>query len=116
MFSIRWDIDQAAILFGEKYELPEEKKAVKVDPSILETYVGEYEVTPEFQIFITKEKDQLYAAAPGHTKARMYAESETKFFLRIADVAFTFVKTEKGEITQLTLHMNGQSSPAKKIK
>ncbi len=108
--------DLAAILFGEKYELPREKKAAKVDTSILETYVGEYEVTPEFHIFITKEKDQLYATAPGHTKARMYAESETEFFLRIADVAFTFVKNEKGEVTRLILHMNGQSSPAKKIK
>jgi CubicO group peptidase (beta-lactamase class C family) len=108
--------DFAAILFGEKYELPEEKKAVKVDPSILETYIGEYEVTPEFHIFITKENGKLYAVAPGHTKAKMYAESETKFFLRIADIAFTFVKNEKGEVTQMILHMNGQSSPAKKIK
>jgi CubicO group peptidase (beta-lactamase class C family) len=108
--------DLTAILFGEKYELPREKKAISVGPEILDTYVGEYEVTPEFHIYITKENGQLYAAAPGHTKARMYAESETEFFLRIADVAFTFVKNEKDEVTQLILHMDGESSPAKKIK
>jgi CubicO group peptidase (beta-lactamase class C family) len=108
--------DLAAILFGEKYELPREKKAISVEPEILDTYVGEYEVSPEFHIYITKENGQLYAAAPGHTKAKMYAESETEFFLRIADVAFTFVINEQGEITQLILHMDGEDSPAKKIK
>jgi CubicO group peptidase (beta-lactamase class C family) len=108
--------DLIAILFGEKYELPREKKAISVESEILDTYVGEYEVTPEFHIYITKENGQLYAAAPGHTKAKMYAESETEFFLRIADVAFTFVKNEKGKVTQLILHMDGEDSPAKKIK
>jgi CubicO group peptidase (beta-lactamase class C family) len=108
--------DLAAILFGEKYELPREKKTITVKPEILDTYAGEYEVSPEFHVFITKENGQLYAVAPGHTKAKMYAESETSFFLRIADVAFTFVIDEKGEVTQLILHMDGEDSPARKIK
>jgi len=48
--------DLAAIVFGEKYELPEERKAVKLDPKIYDTYVGQYEFSPEFIAKITEEK------------------------------------------------------------
>lgn len=108
--------DLAAILFGENYELPKERKAIKVDPKILDAYVGEYEASAELLFVITKENEQLYVEATDRPKVKIYPESETQFFMTIVDAQITFVKNEKGEVTELILHMEGEDTPAKKIK
>jgi serine-type D-Ala-D-Ala carboxypeptidase/endopeptidase len=99
-----------------KYEPPKERKAVKVDPKILETYVGQYELTPTILITVTREGDKLYAQAGEQPKIELYAETETKFFITVVDAQMTFVRDEKGQVTQLILHQNGRDIPAKKIK
>ena len=38
--------DLAAIVFGEAYELPKQRKAIALDPVILEKYVGQYKFAP----------------------------------------------------------------------
>lgn len=108
--------DLAAIVFGEKYEFPKERKEVKVNPKIYDAYVGQYELEPNLIITITKEKDRLFALATGQPKVEIFPESETKFFLKVVDAQITFVKNEKGEVTQLILHQGGKDQPAKKIK
>ena len=57
--------DLAAILFGEKYEIPSATNEVKVDPKIFEAYVGQYELTPNFIITITNDAGHLMAQATG---------------------------------------------------
>lgn len=99
-----------------KYEPLKERKAIKVDPKILETYVGQYQLTPALIITITGEGDKLYAEVTGQQKIEIYAESETDFFITIVDAQLTFVKDYKGQVTHLVLHQNGQNVPAKKIK
>jgi hypothetical protein len=51
----------------------------------------------------------------GQPKVEIFAESETKFFLRVVDAQITFVKDEKGQVTHLVLNQNGEIE-AKKIK
>lgn len=99
-----------------KYEPLKERKAIKVDPKILETYVGQYQLTPTLTITITREGDKLYAEVTGQQKIEIYAESETDFFITVVDAQLTFVKDEKGEVTHLVLHQNGQNAPARKVK
>lgn len=108
--------DLAAIVFGEKYELPKERTAIKVDPKIYDAYIGEYELHPNFIITITKENDQIFAQATAQSKVEIYPESETEYFYTLVYAQITFVKNEEGEVTELVLHQNGQEMPAKKIK
>lgn len=107
--------DLAAIVFGEKYELPKERTAIKVDPKIYDAYIGEYELAPNFIITITKENDQIFAQATAQSKVEIYPESETEFFYTLVYAQITFVKNEEGEVRELVLHQNGQEMPAKKI-
>lgn len=103
----------AAIYLEDKLSLP---KAVKVDPSILQKYVGEYELRPGFIVTITLDNNILSAQATGQGKVNLVAKSETDFHLEIAEsIGLTFNRDEKGEVTGLTLHQNGDH-PAKKIK
>ena len=103
----------AAIYLGDKLKLP---VAVKVDSAILQKYVGEYELRPGFILTVTLDNDVLSAQATGQGKVKLVAKSETDFHLEIAEsISLTFNRDEKGEVTGLTLHQNGDH-PAKKIK
>jgi CubicO group peptidase (beta-lactamase class C family) len=84
--------DLAAILFGEKYEVPRERVAVKIDPKILDAYAGRYELRPDFIITMTREGDSLMTQATGQPKFELFPESETRFFLKVVEAQVTFVK------------------------
>ncbi len=87
-----------------------------MDGKILETYVGEYEVTPEFTFSVTKEQDRLFLQAPEQEKLEMFAETETKFFLKVNDAQFEFVKDDSGNVTKAIMNQGGRQADAKKIK
>ncbi len=107
--------DLAAIVFGEKYEIPRAQTEIKVEPKILDAYVGRYEFTPAMVLTITNEGGQLMAQLTGQPKFELFAESESKFFLKVVEAAVTFVKDDKGEVTHLILHQGGDRQ-AKKVK
>ena len=107
--------DLAAILFGEKYEIPSGQVVAKVDPKIFDAYVGEYQLAPNFILTITREGDRLMTQATGQGKIEIFPESETKFFPKVMEAKLTFVKDESGKVTHLILHQNGDHK-ATKIK
>src|ERR1041385_1624532 len=98
----------AQVAHGEKVVLPVERKEIKVSPEILKQYVGTYELTPNFSLAITLEDGQLVSQGTKQPKVPMYAETETKFFLKLVDAQIEFVKNKKGEVTNLVLHQNGR--------
>ncbi len=97
-----------------KFEAKKERTAIKVDPKILDDYVGEYELVPTFVITITKEDDHLMLQATAQPKFEIFAEADEKFFLKVVDAQITFVKDGKGKVTELILHQGGANQPAKK--
>ena len=98
----------AAVVHGEKVVLPSERKEITVSPTILASYVGTYELAPNFNIVMTLDGGQLMTQATGQPKFPLFAESETKFFLKVVDAEVEFFKNEKGEVTYLMLHQNGR--------
>lgn len=100
---------------GEKVEAPKET-TVAVDAATLESYVGTYELAPSFSIVITRDGDKLFGQATGQPKFELFAESKTKFYLKVVDAQVTFESNDKGEVTQLILHQNGQNMPGKRVR
>jgi CubicO group peptidase (beta-lactamase class C family) len=107
--------DLAAILFGEKYEIPAVKTVAQVDPKIYDAYVGEYQLGPNFILAVRREGDRLLTRATGQGDIEIFPESETKFFPKVMEASLTFVKDESGKVTHLILHQNGEHK-AMKIK
>lgn len=107
--------DLAAIVFGEKYEVPKPVIEIKVDPKVLDAYVGKYQLAPNFALTISREGDQLMAQATGQPQLALFAESETTFFPKVVDLKITFVKDDTGKVTHLILHQGGDRQ-AKKIE
>ncbi|HKP88111.1 MAG TPA: DUF3471 domain-containing protein [Blastocatellia bacterium] len=92
------------------------RTAMKIDPKILDAYVGEYEVLPGRTMVITREGGNLLVSSRGLPGAPVYPESETKFFFKVTDVQITFVKDEKGEVNELVIDQGGRMFRAKKAK
>ena len=97
--------DLSAIVFGAPYKIPRERKAIAVASSVLDKYVGQYQVQlPPITFTITNENGKLMAQRDSQPKTEMFAESETDFFLKTADVQFTFVKDANDRVIGLHLH------------
>jgi CubicO group peptidase (beta-lactamase class C family) len=94
--------------------IPKRRIAIVVAPEVLQRYVGEYVLTPAFSIAITRVGSGLFAQPTGQPKFPVFAETETEFFLRVADAQLTFTKDSSGTVSGLVLHQNGQNIPGRK--
>lgn len=107
----------SAIVFGAKYDLPKERKAITLPPNVLDQYVGEYDLNPTLKITITLENGNLMMKVPSQPAFQLFPESETVFFLKVADAQVTFVKDASGKVTQLLFAQGrGGGQPANKVK
>lgn len=99
-----------------KFEPPKEHKAIQLDPKIFDAYTGEYQVVPGLSVVFTREGDKFFMQPTGQSKVEIIPESETDFFLAVADVQVTFVKDDNGQVNAAILHQAGRNLTAKKIK
>jgi len=93
-----------------------DSNGIKVDEKILETYVGEYEIPSVFTFSVTKEQNRLFIQGTGQDKIEMFADTETKFFVKVNDAELEFIKDNSGKITKAILNQGGRQSDAQKIK
>ena len=100
----------AALVHGEKVELPSERKEITVAPKVLAQYVGTYEFAPKINMMITVEGGQLISQVSGQGKVPLFAASETKFFPKVVDAEIEFGKDDKG--AYLVLHQGGRDMRA----
>jgi hypothetical protein len=87
---------------------------LKVDPAVLKTYEGEYELAPGFVLTVTVEGERIMTQATGQQKVEIFPSSPTEFFLKVVNAQITFVKDASGAVTHLVLHQAGRDIPAKK--
>lgn len=89
---------------------------ISLPESILQKYVGEYELAPTFSITVTLEAGHLMAQATGQSKFEIFPESETKFFIKVVDAQIEFIIGADGTAESMILNQNGQKMPGKKKK
>jgi D-alanyl-D-alanine carboxypeptidase len=107
--------DLGAIALGDPYDLPVERKEVKIDLKILDAYAGEYNFKPKVVMTITKRDDGLYAQATGQGRFQILPESETKFFSKADELTIAFTKDEKGAVTEMVFHQHGRDLTCKRV-
>lgn len=89
---------------------------VAVDPGHLDALVGEYALTPQFALAITKEEGRLMAQATGQAKYPLFAADARTFFLKVVDAQFSFDAPGKdGVVAGGVLHQGGRDTPARRI-
>lgn len=92
------------------------QEGIKVGEAILQSYVGQYEIAPDFMFAVTKEQDRLFVSPTGQETFEIFAETETKFFLKVNDAQLEFVKDDLGKVTKAILTQGGRTTDAKKTK
>ena len=97
-------------------EPPEARTEVAVARSVLENYVGEYELAPNFSITVSHQGEGLMLQATGQPSFPIFAESETEFFLKVIDGQITFVLREDGVVTGMILRQGGADQSARKVR
>ena len=93
-------------------EPPPERTEVDLDATILESYVGDYALAPDFVLTITVDEGAIWAQATGQQKLQIFPESETEFFLKVVDAQISFELDDTGVVTGLVLHQGGADMPA----
>ena len=91
-----------------------DSNGIKVNGKILETYVGEYEITNELNFSVTIEKDRIFVQTPGQDKFEIFADTENKFFTKLNDAEFEFIKNNSGKVTKVILNQGGRQADAVK--
>ncbi|MGD1921447.1 MAG: serine hydrolase [Pleurocapsa sp.] len=84
--------DLAAIVFSEAYEVPKQRKAIKLEPAILKKYVGRYKYAPspflppedsELVFTVTTDSQRIFIQVTGGERDEIFPESPTEFFLKV---------------------------------
>lgn len=95
---------------------PKERTVIALMESVLEPYVGLYQLSPQFSIEVTRKGATLFLQATGQPVFQLWPETETDFFLKEVDAQITFVRDAQGTVTGFVLHQNGANQPAKKVR
>lgn len=87
---------------------------IELSEEILGRYIGVYAVAPNFDITITLENGKLLSQATGQEKFEIFAESQTKFFLKVVDAQIEFIESDTGNFESFILYQGGQEITGKR--
>lgn len=100
------------VALGYKVVLASERVEVSVPREALEPYVGEYQLNPKVTMTMTLDGDRLMTQLTGQPKFPVFAESPTKFFLKVVDAQLEFQKDADGKVVAAILYQNGRETKA----
>jgi CubicO group peptidase (beta-lactamase class C family) len=106
----------AGISFGIPQAREPERQAIKVDPKIYDAYTGQYELTHNLIVTVTRKENRLLAQATGYSQIELFPESEIEFFAKELDAHVMFVGDESGRITYASISLNGHKMQARKVR
>jgi CubicO group peptidase (beta-lactamase class C family) len=108
----------AEVFFGEHMEPREEEVASEptefdpelYDPESFDIYVGRYELEaqPGFVLSFRREGDRLVTQATGQPELDLVPTSDSTFSVSGIQASGAFRQDERGRVTGLTLHQNGE--------
>ena len=89
-----------------------------IDPKVLESYAGKYQIAPNVVVGVERKENRLMAHGPGSDGpgAEMLPISDSEFFIMEGGVQVAFVKDAAGKTVSLKGSQNGQPFMAKKVE
>ena len=105
------------LLQAQGTRLAPERNPIKLDPKLLDFFVGQYEFGPNAIATVTREGDIIRWRGGNRMPVTLVPLSETHFFAKETETEIMFVKSETGHVTGAVLRLGScQDSKAKKIE
>lgn len=104
-----------SIVFGLPYTNWKQPAAINIEEATLRAYAGTYVFNPDHKLIVSYENGSLFVRDTNPKdmlpKVRLYAESETMFYMKEAQLRFEFVRDEKNDpIKIVTYNTNGKDA------
>jgi CubicO group peptidase (beta-lactamase class C family) len=98
----------ADLAHGVVVKLTSERKEIALPVATLSKYAGTYEVAPGVTMVMRLDGDHLTTQLTGQQQIPVFAESETKFFLKVVDAQVEFFMDASGAVTHAVMYQNGR--------
>src|SRR6187549_3352869 len=98
----------ADLAHGGTVQLTSERKEIALPAATLSKYVGTYELAPGVNMMMRLVGDHLTTQLTGQQQIPVFAESETKFFLKVVDAQLEFFADASGTVTHAVMYQNGR--------
>ncbi|MEO1655336.1 MAG: serine hydrolase, partial [Bacteroidota bacterium] len=91
------------------------EKEVIIDEATLLSYVGKYELAPDFILSVTKRGKQMSAQATGQGTLEIFPKSQNRFYYKVVEAQLQFNQDEAGQVKSVTLFQGGREIEGKKL-
>lgn len=91
------------------------RRPVVVDASIFEEYVGTYQDESGTITRVEKRGDELYAQTEGQPKVAVFPLSESRFFLKEAELEVAFGRDDQGAVSRMVVHTEGSEVRCQRV-
>jgi mono/diheme cytochrome c family protein len=78
----------------------------QLDPKVLDSYAGRYEVMPNVFATVTRNGNGLVVQVPMQNKMEFLPQSETTFFMKNSETDLRFIKNDKEEVVEAVIEGN----------
>ncbi|MBI5490203.1 MAG: serine hydrolase [Deltaproteobacteria bacterium] len=83
-------IDDVGLVLLGKLDAPRLRPTLALTTYFLDLYVGRYRLERGVVLEIRRDDDHLVLLSPGEPPARLYAETDLEFYMRVSDLRITF--------------------------
>ncbi len=94
---------------------PKQPTEIRLPAAVLQRCVGVYDL-PGPDVTVARAPWGLRASIPGQPTVRLYAQSPTRFFLKVIDAEVAFTLGRHGRVSSLMLRQEGQKIRAVKVR
>lgn len=98
-----------------RYEQARPRTEVPIDPRSLERYVGFYQHASGLIMTVSAEAGRIFLQLSGQPRVELFAEGDSRFFLKVVPAQVTFRAGEDGRVEALVLHQGGHEMLAPRI-
>ncbi len=95
---------------------PVARAELALEPTVIERYVGRYQLAPGAVITITRQDARAFAQLTGQPAFEIFASAEREFFFKVVDAQLVFEVDPDGRATAVVLHQNGMSPRAPRVE
>jgi D-alanyl-D-alanine carboxypeptidase len=105
-----------AILFGQEYQLPESREIIRLNPEVLDEYIGTYRIDAQNSRRVVRQGQALFVERGGGQRYPIEpCDKDRFFFAHDRGASIRFIRNDAGVVTGHIFHQLGVDETAKKL-